>query len=151
MNHELVILRGLGYFAHAARRLHRQCVAAALSSERDRSGAYNQTLKVAELAVKRDSFAYLLDVTKWALKNLEREKAKLLAEVYVRRKPKGEVAARYNVSLPTLYRRLAQARDSFSKKLQEAGCTEQWFSETYGCCPFVQKLLLRENGSRIEE
>ena len=64
MNHELVILRSLGYFAHAARRLHRQCVAAAFSSGRDRSGADNQTLKVAEASGKRGRLGHFSGGTK---------------------------------------------------------------------------------------
>lgn len=153
MNYELVMLRGIPYCKKTAQRLQKQCLSTALrsfSSSQAKGGTLGQMTEVAELARMRDDFLYFLSCVKSALTALPDSFRALLVEIYIKNTSKEHICQTYGVSMSTLYRKLARARECFKGKLEFLGCDEQWFESTYGDTDWVRKLLDKQhNGSRI--
>ena len=67
-----------------------------------------------------------------ALSLVPRKQRALLVAVYARGADKSELAAKFNVSLSTVYRKLIVARKIFLNKLRAVGLTESVFVADYG-------------------
>lgn len=155
MNHELVMLRGLGHCKKMMSCLQKESLHYALksfSTEYVRDGTVGQVKVMAQLAVKKECLLKYINLVQTALQNISRGYRALIAAVYVKKIPKEELAKRYKVSVSTVYRKLAKARKSFRCSLDALGCTEAWFIATYGDFAWINSLLNRPgNGARMAE
>lgn len=119
MNYELTILRGISACKKQLAQLNKQCLEFALStfSSQCSGGTYAQAVSLAELVLKRDALQNYLDTVSQVFLQLPKGYGALLRAVYVKRIPREMLAKKYNVSLSTVYRKLAKARSSFKSKM----------------------------------
>lgn len=155
MNHELVMLRGLGHCRKKMLRLQEECLNCALksfSTEFTRDGTIGQVRAVAQLVVQKENLEKYIDLVKSALADMPRGYRALIVAVYVKKISKEELCRKYKISVSTVYRKLAKARTCFRSKLEALGCTESWFAATYGENDWINCLLERpRNGARMAE
>lgn len=119
MNYELTVLRGISACKKQLAQLDRQCREYALNtfSADCRGGTYAQALELAELVIRRDKLSNCLADIAEVFRRMPEGYRALLTTVYVRRVPREVLAQKYNVSLSTVYRKLAKARSSFRSKM----------------------------------
>ncbi len=154
MNHELVMLRGLGYCKKEIKRLNAECMCTALKSydaETWKDGTLGQVQRMVQIALEREKFENYLTLVKQALSDMPKGYRALLVTVYIKNVSKEEICQRYGVSKSTVYRKLAKSRECFKNKLALLGCDEKWFCQMYGRTDWVGGMLSRNNGARISE
>ncbi len=119
MNYELTILRGISACKKQLAQLNKQCMEFALNtfSSQCSGGTYAQAVSLAELVLKRNRLQNYLDAVFQVFLQMPKGYGALLKAVYVKRIPRETLATKYNVSLSTVYRKLAKARSSFKSKM----------------------------------
>ncbi|MCM1289962.1 MAG: helix-turn-helix domain-containing protein [Corallococcus sp.] len=134
MKNELTVLKSVRYAKAIAKKLDEECKTLALSSFctlNFQNGTLGQVRKVADLVCKRDVTERYFQAVVDALGKMPGGYRALLFSVYVKNVSKTELCRKYAVSVSTLYRKLAYARQLFAQNLQSTGAREAWFSVVY--------------------
>lgn len=110
------------------------------------SDTAEEAKRVADFALERDRLYEFYDAVVSALKITPKGCGALLNSVYLHNESKEAICKKYNVSMSTLYRKLAQARKSFRCNLDRLGYDENWLSDNYGKIDWVADLLSHAEG-----
>ncbi len=135
MNYELTLLRNYSMIKRSASVLRGSARLIALrsyDSARWRDGTMGQIAAIREMTSVAERLEELCRNVGNALSLVPRKQRALLVAVYARGADKSELAAKFNVSLSTVYRKLIVARKIFLNKLRAVGLTESVFVADYG-------------------
>ncbi len=149
MNHELVMLKGALRMKKNAKEMEQITKKMALKSYCTFQGVCDtkaQAERVALFALERDKLLEFYDAVVSALKITPKGAGALLNQVYLHGAKKEDICNKYNVSLSTLYRKLASARKSFRCNLERLGYSEEWLINNYGHIDWVKELCSFEPG-----
>lgn len=119
MTYELTMLRGISACKNELARMQKRCENFALAtfSSQCKDGTFGQAVALAEMVLKREALKNYLCALAQVFKQLPKGYKALLTAVYVKRVPHEWLCKKYNVSLSTLYRKLAKARRCFKSKV----------------------------------
>lgn len=120
MTYELTILRGISACKKELARKQKQCEKFALAtfSSQCREGTYGQAVALAEMVLEKDALQNYLCALAREFNKMPKGYKALLTAVYVKRIPHEYLCKKYNVSLSTVYRKLAKARRCFKNKVE---------------------------------
>ncbi len=134
MKNELTVLKSIRYCKTISKKLGKECKKLALSSFcaiNTQNGTLGQMREIAQLVCKRDLTERYFQTVVDALADMPHGYRALLFSVYIKNFSKTELCAKYDVSVATLYRKLACARKCFAENLHKAGADESWFVKIF--------------------
>lgn len=134
MSHELIMLRNVKRMRILSQTLTQEARNKAIRSHTGvnlRGGTMGQIEEICQLIKLRDDCLLFCTAVLDGLNAMDVEMRKLLEAFYFKRVEIIVIAKRYNVSVATVYRRLAAARSRFKQCLNSFGYNEKWFAQSF--------------------
>lgn len=148
MNHELIMLREYKRIKNLSQYLTEKARYKAIKSYcgmEARGGTIGQIEEICRLISLRNGCLLFCAAVNDAFKVTDVKTRALLSAVYLKREKIDALAARFNVSRSTVYRKLFSSRAEFKRALNVFGYTEEWFLKNYSQIDFIAERLVRKD------